>query len=142
MDERDAVGLIITLVLANWAAIGAALKCRDKIDGARNLIWGIATSNPPQSKDMMRFIYREDILLISGALVLVLLGVGSLLIMAYDYMSSQEKIPFIIAQLYGLTGLGMVVGSFITLLFAMINVPKIKRIALMRLEHESSSNGD
>ena len=143
MNQDDAVGLIIALVLANWAAIGAALKCRDKIDGAGNLIWGIASSSPPQSKDMIDFIYKDDIQSISKALVAVLVGVGVLIIGAFIYMLlSEEDFPWIIVLLYGCTGLGMIIGGFITLREARRNGPTIKQIALIRLERDSNSNGD
>ncbi|MEJ2120450.1 MAG: hypothetical protein P8Z76_07005 [Alphaproteobacteria bacterium] len=110
MDVKEIIGLIAALVVANWSALAKALKCRDKMDAARNLLWGLSSDHPPESTAMVRFILKFDILGFLIALVWIFLGVGAILVLAAYYMFRKD-LPWEVVALYASTGSLMILSG-------------------------------
>lgn len=137
MDVKDVVGLVIALVAANWSALAIVLKCRDKIDGSRNLLWGISGGNPPEKAEVIQFIMKSDIVGFLIALVWILCAVGTILIVASYYMLGT-KVPWIITGLYVITGFLMLASGIGTGIAGWIDCRKIQKYAMERLQRSQS----
>lgn len=127
----DIFGFVVALIAANWSALEIALKCRDKIDASRNLIWGISSGTAPNSTEMIDFIFKSDIIGFLFALVWILCGVGVILIFVWYYL--KDRVPLIIATLYLVTGSLMVASGIGTGIVGWNDSKNVKRIAIERL---------
>lgn len=144
MDQT--VGLIGALVVANWSAMGIALRCRDKIDESRNILWGISGA-PPESREMVELILFSDIRLIGFSLVALFASVGSILFVVGLVTSGMIEgfgLPgfsahIAVTALYLILGLGMIAGSVLTGVMAVKDYKTIAEIAFKQLDARISS---
>lgn len=137
MEPQDAAGLVIALVAANWSALGVAAKCRDKIDSARNLLWGVSGTGPPRSKAQIDFIIEADIVGFAVALISVFTVVGILLI-AFAYVLQNLGVHGVLYWLYGVSGVLMILGAVVVGWYGRRDLPKIKQIAYDQFELQSA----
>jgi len=54
MQINDEFGLIIALIVINWSALTIAIKCREKIDYSRNILWGLNNNKKPKKKEPIK----------------------------------------------------------------------------------------
>lgn len=132
LNTDKALGFVISLIIANWSALGIALKCRDKMDSARNLLWGLEGNPAPDNKEMALFIMRNDIIMMLVALVWIFVAVGVILLIAASYMQSQQ-IEQMLIYLYRATGGLLVLAAIGTAIFGYVDAWKIWRITLARI---------
>lgn len=97
------VNLLLALIVANWSALGAALKCADRIDKSRNIILGIdADPNRILNRRNEQFL-QKDIVGYSLAMAWVLLSVGLIIYFSGGYIQESIKITFL-SRLYHVVG--------------------------------------
>lgn len=136
METQDAASLVIALVAANWSAMGVAAKCRDKIDSARNLLWGVSGIESPRSKAQIDFIIEADIIGFAAALVSVFTVVG-ILLTAFAYVLQNLGTHDVICWLYGVSGILMILGAVIVGWYGRRDLRKIRQIAYDQFELQS-----
>ena len=106
--ERE-IQLIIGLIVANWSALGIAIKCLERINPTRNILLGIDPANRVQTKEIGKFLLLRDFGGFALGMILVFLAVGGILIVgSYPIKGINE----ILSWLYFVEGCLFVASSF------------------------------
>lgn len=128
MQINDEFGLIIALIVINWSALTIAIKCREKIDYSRNILWGLNNNKKPKKKNIINFMLEHDIKGFLFGLIAVYFVVGGTLITVGLYIFI-EKLNIVIAFLYIIDGLVMMVSSIWMIFKSKSDIKKIKSYA-------------
>ncbi len=127
-DPTATFELIIALVAANWSALQVSLKCSEKVDSTRNILWGI-DSNKKLKRKQVDHLLKYDVKWMFHSIVWILASVGIILLGAALYISIASNFSDIIRILYWVSGSIFIISSILVVFIGRDQAEEIEEFA-------------